>query len=198
MSVEEYPLKFIRLSKYAPSLVSNPSDEMSRYVMGISDLVEEECRTTMLHNYMDISSLMVYTQSIEESKLKRKGRELKRGRSDEKGQPRFNKRAPNQDSSSAPKFNEEKGGGSQFSKPLCTTCGKMHHRKCLAGTSGCYGCGKHDHQVRNCPTLIARGKEAKQASYVGLDPNSLKKNHFYVLEANKDKRANPDKGTSMF
>ena len=30
MSVEEYSLKFILLSKYAPSLLSNPKDEMSR------------------------------------------------------------------------------------------------------------------------------------------------------------------------
>ena len=30
MSVEENSLKFILLSKYAPSLLSNPKDEMSR------------------------------------------------------------------------------------------------------------------------------------------------------------------------
>ncbi|XP_049391580.1 uncharacterized protein LOC125856017 [Solanum stenotomum] len=167
MIVEEYSLKFTLLSKYAPSLVSNPRDEMIRYVTGISDLVEEECLTAMLHNDMDISRLMVYAQSIEESKLKRKSRELKKGRSDEQGQPRFN-------------------------------CGKRHHEKCLAGTSGCYGCGKHDHQVRNCPTLTTRGREAKQASYVGPDPNSPKKNHFYALEAYKDKKANPEKGTNKF
>ncbi|KAK4717963.1 hypothetical protein R3W88_016301 [Solanum pinnatisectum] len=157
---------------YAPSLVSNPRDEMSR--------------------------LIVYAQSIEESKHKRKGRELKRGRSDEQGQPRLKKRSPNQDSSSAPKANEEKGGGFQSSKPLCTTCGKRHHGKCLADTSGCYGCGKHDHQVRNCPTYTAWGREAKQASYVGADPNALKKNRFYALEANKDKGANPEEGTGKF
>ena len=44
MSVEEYSLKFSILSRCAPSLVSNPRDEMSRFVMGVADGVWEECR----------------------------------------------------------------------------------------------------------------------------------------------------------
>ena len=35
-SVHEYSLTFINLSKYAPSLVSDPRDQMSRFVMGVS------------------------------------------------------------------------------------------------------------------------------------------------------------------
>ena len=65
MSVEEYSLKFTRLSRYAPSLVSNPRDEMSRFVTGVADLVKEECRKTILHGEMNMSRIMVYTQSIE-------------------------------------------------------------------------------------------------------------------------------------
>ena len=34
MILEEYSLKFIMLLRYAPSLVSNPRDEMSRFVTG--------------------------------------------------------------------------------------------------------------------------------------------------------------------
>ena len=73
MSVEEYSLKFSMLSRYAPSLVSNPRDEMSHFVTGVADLVREECRTAMLHDDMTLARLMVYAQSIEESKLRRKG-----------------------------------------------------------------------------------------------------------------------------
>ena len=39
MSVEEYSLKLSTLSRYAPSLVSNPRDEMSHFVTELADLV---------------------------------------------------------------------------------------------------------------------------------------------------------------
>ncbi|XP_049389639.1 uncharacterized protein LOC125854160 [Solanum stenotomum] len=161
MSVQEYFLKFTQLYKYALSLVSNPRDEMSRFVTG-------------------------------ESNLKRKNKELKRSRYNEQGQLRFKRRDPNQNSSNTSKFNKEKGGGPQFSKPACTTCGKRHYGKCLAGTNGCYGCRKNDHKVNDFPTLAAKEREAKQDSLNDPDPNAPKRNRFYMLQANKDKRAHPD------
>ena len=60
MSVEEYSLKFSKMSNYAPSLVSNPRDEIDRFVMGVADLVRKECRTTIFHDDMTVSRLMVY------------------------------------------------------------------------------------------------------------------------------------------
>ena len=54
ITIEEYSLKFSTLSRYAPSLMSNPRDEMSRFVTGVTDLVREECRTTMLHDDMTL------------------------------------------------------------------------------------------------------------------------------------------------
>ena len=78
MRIEEHSLKFSMLSKYAPSLVSNSRDDMSRFMMGVADLVREECHTTMQHDDMTLSRLMMYAQSIEVSKLKRMSRNLKR------------------------------------------------------------------------------------------------------------------------
>ena len=82
--VEEYSLKFTRLSRYAPSFVSNPRDEMSRFGTGVAYLLKEECRMDMLHSDMTLSWLMVYAQSIEESKLKRITRNLRRSGPSEK------------------------------------------------------------------------------------------------------------------
>ena len=43
MSVKDYSLKFLTLSRYSPSLVCNPRDEMSHFVTGVANLVMEEC-----------------------------------------------------------------------------------------------------------------------------------------------------------
>ncbi|XP_015072489.1 uncharacterized protein LOC107016572 [Solanum pennellii] len=169
MSVEKYSLKFIILSRYAPSLVSNPRDEMIRFVIGVADLMKEDCRTAMLHNDMNLSRLLVYSQSIEESKLSSISRNFNRNGSNDQNQSRFKKRAPNHDGPSAPKVKLEKGSGSKNGKPTCVTCGKKHYGKCLVGTGSCFGCGKDGHKVRDYPSVSTIGKDGKK------DPPSASK-----------------------
>ena len=60
MSVKGYSLKFIKLSKYTSSLVSNSRDEMSRYVTGVYEELDEEHRAAMLHDNMDLSRFIVH------------------------------------------------------------------------------------------------------------------------------------------
>ncbi|XP_015084123.1 uncharacterized protein LOC107027476 [Solanum pennellii] len=89
----------------------------------------------------------------------------------------------NQDGFSAPKVNHERGSGSQVVRPTCATCGKKHCGKSLAGTSGCFGCWKDDHQVRDCPTISARGRKAKKVPANVSDSGAPRRNHFYALRA---------------
>ena len=67
MTVREYSLNFLKLSRYATSLVSNSRDEMSRLLTGIAQDLEEECREAMLHDIMDLSRFMVHVQQVEEN-----------------------------------------------------------------------------------------------------------------------------------
>ena len=79
MNVKEYSLKLSMLSRSAPSIMSNLRDEMSYFMSSLVDLVREECLIVMILDYMTLDSLMVYAQSIKDSKLRRMVRNLKRG-----------------------------------------------------------------------------------------------------------------------
>ncbi|TMW96435.1 hypothetical protein EJD97_007363 [Solanum chilense] len=122
---------FVRMN---PHIFIVSKDEMNRFVTGVANLVKKECLTVMLHGDMSFSRLMVYAQSIEESKVSRISRNLERSGSSEKNQPRFKKRAPIKDEPRDPKVKLEKGSGSQNDKPTCATRGKKHCGKWLVGS----------------------------------------------------------------
>jgi len=81
--VREYAPKFTKLSKYAPSMVVDSRAGMSKFISSVFEMVVKECQTTMLINDMDISCLMVHSQSIKEEKLKKRSREKKRDKTDD-------------------------------------------------------------------------------------------------------------------
>lgn len=56
----------------------NPRDEMSLFVMSVSDDLVEEWWAEMLHENMDLSRLIVYSQQVKECSLYRNYRDAKR------------------------------------------------------------------------------------------------------------------------
>ena len=79
MSVKEYILKFTQPSQYAPTMVANSRAKMNKFVMRISDLVE----SAMLIPRMDMSTLMVHAEQIEEQKIKQVCRKLKKTKAED-------------------------------------------------------------------------------------------------------------------
>jgi len=65
LSVQEYSLNFTQLPKYAPSIVDNSRAEIKHFMMGVTELVENECRVAMIIDDMDILRLMVFAQRME-------------------------------------------------------------------------------------------------------------------------------------
>ena len=50
---------------------------MNRFIAGVYELVEEECRMAILVDDIDISLLMVIAQHIEESKFSREKKRIR-------------------------------------------------------------------------------------------------------------------------
>ena len=46
-----------------------------RFATGVLEYLEEECRASMLRDYMDLSRLMVHEKQLEESHRRKRGRE---------------------------------------------------------------------------------------------------------------------------
>ncbi|XP_015064593.1 uncharacterized protein LOC107009767 [Solanum pennellii] len=78
MTVKEYSVKFVKLSRYVTSLISNIRDEMSRSLTGITGDLEKKCGSLMLHDNMDLFRLMVHVQQVEESWKKRRIHDTRR------------------------------------------------------------------------------------------------------------------------
>ena len=80
MTVQEYGLKFNKLSRYAPHMVADSRAQMHKFLYGVSDLVKTECRNAMLLNDMNISRLMTHAQRVEGDKIREQGKYNKKAR----------------------------------------------------------------------------------------------------------------------
>ncbi|XP_070019891.1 uncharacterized protein [Nicotiana sylvestris] len=70
MSVWEYNMEFVRLSKYAPQLVSIMDARVRRFVQGLSTLVVNKAAIAALHSDMNYGKIVGFAQATEARKLK--------------------------------------------------------------------------------------------------------------------------------
>ena len=147
----EYSFKFTKFSKYAPSFVSYPRDEMNRTVVAVSGDLQEECHSAMLHDNMNISCIMVYAKQVEKGRDKRRSTNAKRAKSfdvdsskgslDNQDNPRFKKRFYNQVPSKFPKARDDRVSNpmpkkkwytsKHNKKPTCAKSAKGYLEECL-------------------------------------------------------------------
>ena len=140
---------------------------MNNFVTAVSDDLQEEFHSAMLHDNMNISHLMVHTQQVVEARYNRKNRDAKRARSfdigsskgrlDIQDKTRFkqsiSKKVPykspkaTDDRVSNPKTQKGKGTSSPNKKPTCGRCGEKPYGDCLKGTNNCFGCDKSGNKV---------------------------------------------------
>lgn len=206
MSVREYYLKFTKMSKYAPFLVTDSRTRMNKFISRLFDSIFMECTSVLLVKEMDISRLMTYAELVESEKLRReKKSELKRARHEggfsnakSGGGGRFQQGQGS--SHCAQRFAKERvhapkaqGGGSNVggtTYPTCSKCGRSHVGDCLRGMNACFGCGKWGIRFlsvqmlmvkKRCPqSQVAQRGQVQQGvqTYQGGGPRN---NRFYAL-----------------
>ena len=127
--------------------------------------------------------MIVHTQQVEESRLRKRNREAKKSKSfegssstsrlDFQDKPKFKKSFSVQvlsnfsknrnNRGSNPKPQEGRNVDPPKERPTCGKCGKKHAGECLVGTNSYYGCGKGGHMVKDCPNVRSQGKSNSQA-----------------------------------
>ncbi|WMV37635.1 hypothetical protein MTR67_031020 [Solanum verrucosum] len=145
MTVKEYSLKITHLSKYAPSMVADFRPRMSKFISSVSKTVLK-CRTVMLIKEMEIPIFMTHAHYIEEENVKGNEWESKRART-------------------------SSGDYSQQNLAVAITlsffrirkkCSKKNSGECVAGSGGCFGCGKSGHIWRECTLAEKKGRDIRQ------------------------------------
>ncbi|XP_069155812.1 uncharacterized protein [Solanum lycopersicum] len=187
MTVREYSLKFVKLSRYATPLVSTSREEMSRFFTGINGDLEEDCRAAMLHDNMDLSRLMMHVQ---QPKFKKGQQSVGNSDPQRNTTPRGGRPEP------------KRGNGGEMQRPrkTCTKCGRMHLGECRQGTNACFGCGKSGHMVIDCPQN--RGQAGGNAQPRPTPHNAAaaeppKRNRFYALKGREEQEKSADVVTGM-
>ncbi|XP_055814547.1 uncharacterized protein LOC129884242 [Solanum dulcamara] len=170
MSVREYTLRFTKFLKYAPFIVADHRARMSKFILGVSDLVLKECRTTILIKEMNMPTLMTHAKQIKKEKLKKRsrgesnrartdGEKFSHGKSSNDGLPQFLQKyiCKNSFNTLAPKFSKDRvsnpnpQGDALSGQPIspCKKCDKKHIGKCLTRSGACFGYGNMGHQVKD-------------------------------------------------
>ncbi|XP_069152031.1 uncharacterized protein [Solanum lycopersicum] len=225
MTVREYSLKFVKLSRYATPLVSTSREEMSRFLTGINGDLEEDCQAAMLHDNMDLSRLMMHVQRVEDSRKRRGVRDVRRPRPQDQAGPSHRghgnnfgireqlkfKKGQQSAGNSDPQRNTmprggrpepKRGNGGEMQRPrkTCTKCGRTHLGECRQGTNACFGCGKSGHMVIDCPqnrSQAGGNAQPRPTPHNAAAAEPPKRNKFNALKGREEQEKSADVVTGM-
>ena len=136
---------------------------------------------------MDISRLMVFSQQIEDSKLKK---DKKRSRMDNDGSNRHGRSKSRQKIfghcySSVPKYEDErvsnrrpKGESNEYSQTNCL--GMVRDMRVVIWPVTMVGCGESVHMRKNCPKEKSNVREGKKVAPSDLEDGPPKKNSRFM------------------
>ncbi|KAL0549949.1 hypothetical protein IC582_014444 [Cucumis melo] len=155
MTVEQYDAEFDMLSRFAPNMVRNEAARTEEFVRGLRlDLqgIVRALRPATLVDALRIAMDLSLHERTDLSKATGRGSALGQKRK-VKSQPDV---VPQRTLSSGGVFQRHRrelaaAGRTLRELPVCTTCGRVHGGRCLAGSGFCFRCRQPGHTTDACP-----------------------------------------------
>ncbi|KAA0051719.1 pol protein [Cucumis melo var. makuwa] len=135
MTVEQYDAEFDMLSRFAPDVVRDEAVRTEKFVRGLRQDLQGIVRALQPATHADalrIALDLSLHERVDSSKAASRGTTL--------GQKRKRHRR------------ELAAAGRTLRElPVCTTCGRVHGGRCLAGSGVCFRCRQPGHTADSCP-----------------------------------------------
>ncbi|XP_031277403.1 uncharacterized protein LOC116135829 [Pistacia vera] len=184
MSMEEYLIKFIKLSRFAPLIVRNERAKCKRFEEGLRGSIRTIVASHCCTEFGKLTEIAMRTESNLGEFDKREPQRAKRSNREwvVDGPSNRNKKregsfsgtsgSPGQDQRQVwgqlsvgsdnwnRRFQDSRQlsfGSSGDQRVQCNECGRFHSGQCRGRSSGCYHCGQSGHLKRNCPILTQGG-----------------------------------------
>ena len=157
MIAAQYEAKFMKLSRFAPQLITTDEEKTLKFQDGLKSSLKNKISILKLGIYSEVVDKALIAENDNEELHQYREQQRKRNRSDgahgNQAQKRF-----------VSTKNQNKKKITQNSGMICPTCGKKHKgRPCYREIGACFGCGKQGHMVRHCPEnksfIIGKSKE---------------------------------------
>ncbi|VFQ78790.1 unnamed protein product [Cuscuta campestris] len=162
MTLPEYRQKFTRLAKFAPTLVSTPTDCIEEFrknlrpdlrsrVSVLTTVDFAEAYDLIAKADSDVSACIEYLKTNNvSSNTHRPISSVSKGKRplQESSNSHFSKKGKSVQTDSVASENKSRG----WKHPLCDTRGRHHPGECWLAQGLCLGCGKPGHFRRDCPT----------------------------------------------
>ncbi|OWM67173.1 hypothetical protein CDL15_Pgr000625 [Punica granatum] len=176
LGVAEYELKFTKLSRFAPTLVSDETSKCNRFLDGLNLNIRSRLSVLDISTFSDLyNKAIIAEEDLREEVAQREqcsdqpsssglAKSYRPPKTGEFTQSFFKSKTPSQRgplSSYHPggafSWTEQKRGRADITRSQnCQGCGRVHSGVCRVQSGECYYCGQLGHLRNNCPELQSR------------------------------------------